>query len=166
MISSLHLQHFSQYPSSSQQCSLLHHSNIVIRSFSLHPQILLWHFQGLLSLQEPHLLFSVSTIFQSLSLSPGTFPLLPFLFTYSYINWYSNIDDYPLSLFLINSNYVWSSCLYYVVTLNIDIPQHFHFFIFCCSFRDVFIPFLVCSNLFFLQRSQRTFFATLSCCLL
>ena len=158
MISSLHLQHFSQYPSSSQQCSLLHHSNIVIRSFSLHPQILLWHFQGLLSLQEPHLPFSVSTIFQSLSLSPGTFPLLPFLFTYSYINWYSNIDDYPLLLFLIFSNYV--------VTLNIDISQHFHFFVFCCSFWDVFIPFLVCSNLFFLQRSQRTFFATLSCCLL
>ena len=37
MISSLHLQHFSQYLCSSQQCSLLHHSNIVILSFLIHP---------------------------------------------------------------------------------------------------------------------------------
>ena len=42
-----------------------------------------------------------------------------FFFPYSYISWYSNIDDYPLSLLLVNYNYVWSSCLFYIVTLNI-----------------------------------------------
>ena len=37
-----------------------------------------------------------------------------------------------LILFLVNYYYVWSSCLHQVATLNIDIPQHFHSFIFPC----------------------------------
>ena len=37
-----------------------------------------------------------------------------------------------LMLFLVNYYYVWSSCLHQVATLNIDIPQHFHSFIFPC----------------------------------
>ena len=43
-------------------------------------------------------------MFQSLSSSPGTFPL--FTSFSPYISWYSNIDDYPLSLFFVNYNYV------------------------------------------------------------
>ena len=38
-------------------------------------------------------------------------------FHYSYISCYSNIDDYPLLLFLVNCNYVWASFLNYFVTL-------------------------------------------------
>ena len=37
-----------------------------------------------------------------------------------------------LMLFLADYYYVWSSCLHQVATLNIDIPQHFHSFIFPC----------------------------------
>ena len=43
-------------------------------------------------------------MFQSLSSSPGTFSL--FISFSPYISWYSNIDDYPLSLFFVNYNYV------------------------------------------------------------
>ena len=46
--------------------------------------------------------------------SSGTFPLFPFFLPYSYISWYSSIGDYPLSLFLVNYNYVLSSCYYHV----------------------------------------------------
>ena len=104
----------------------------------------------------------------NLSWSPGTFSFSPFLWPLllRQLVQYRNIDDYPLSFFLVNKNYVWSSCLYHVVTLNTDIPQHFHFFIFHCSFWDVFISFFRVFSPFFLQRSQLTFFATLSCCLL
>ena len=39
MISSLHLRHSPQYPCSSQQCSLLHHSNIVCYPYLFNPPI-------------------------------------------------------------------------------------------------------------------------------
>ena len=70
------------------------------------------------------------------------FHFFPFFFPYCYISWYSkiNVNYYPLSLFLVNYNYVWSSWLYHIVTLNIDVPQNFDFFIFYYSFWDMFIP--------------------------
>ena len=49
-----------------------------------------------------------------------------------------------LSPFLANYNYVWSCCLFHVVTLNIDIPQHFYFFIFYCPFSWTFFATLLC----------------------
>ena len=51
-------------------------------AFQYTHQVLLLHFQGLLSLQAQLLPFLVSTFFQSLSLSPGTFPLSIFLFPF------------------------------------------------------------------------------------
>ena len=145
MISLLHLRHFCQYPRSSQQCSLLHHSNIAcypqpfntpIKFFcdtsegSYHYRRDFYYFE---SPQSSNLSLQVLIIFH----------FLPFFLPYSYISWYSNIDDYTLLLFLFNSkNY--ACCLYHAVTLNINIPQHFHFFIFYCSFCDVLIPLFPC----------------------
>ena len=144
--------------------ALLQHCFLSVAFQSTH-QILLWRFQGLLSLQARLLPFLVPTILQSISLSPGTFPLSPFLF--------------PLLLHQLVQQYRWLSpftppcqlklCLVFlphVVTLNVDIPQHFHIFIFYCFFWDVFTPFSVFSKPYFLQRSQWTLFATLLCHLL
>ena len=35
--------------------------------------------------------------------------------------------DYPLSLLIVNYKYVWSTYLYDIATLNIDIPQNFDY---------------------------------------
>ena len=132
MISSLHFQHFPQHPCNSQQC--LQHCMLFL-TFESTYQIILWRFLGLLSLQARLLPFWVSTIFQSL-----------------YKSWYFSTFSFTLTSagaaismnitfrFLVNYNYVWSSCLYHIVTLKIDIPQNFHLFIFYCSFWNVLIP--------------------------
>ena len=91
----------------------------------------------ILSLQARLLPFRVFSIFQSLSSSVGTFPSFPFFLR----QLVRNISDYLLSLFLDNYNNVWCSYLYHVFTQNIGVPKHFYFFIFYCSFWDVFIPF-------------------------
>ena len=130
-------------------------------------QIVLCHSQGLLSLQARLLLFWVSAIFQSL-FDLVLFPFLPFFFPNSYISWYSNIDDYPLLFCLFNYNNVCSSCLYHVVTLNIDIPQHFYLFL------HFLLVLLGCAHTTFLcvlthspyKSPDGFFFATLSCLVL
>ena len=84
-----------------QSFASLQHCLLSVAFQSTH-QILLLHFQGLLSLQERLLSFLVSLTFQSLSLSPGTFPLSPFLFPLFLHQLVHKINDFPLSLFLVN----------------------------------------------------------------
>ena len=88
-------------------------------------QILLWHFQRLLSLRHNFYHFGFP---QSSNLSLQVlilFLFFSFFFPYSYIIWYNNISDYPVSLFPVSYNYVRPSCLYHVVTLNIDTHNTF-----------------------------------------
>ena len=136
MISSLHLQHFSQYLCSSQQCSLLHHSNIVIRSFLIHPS------NSFVTLPRAPITTSTTSTILSFRNLPTSLLKPRFLFLLILHQLVQQYRWISLSLFLVNQSYVWSSCLYHVVTLNIDIPQYFHFFIFYYSFWDVFILFL------------------------
>ena len=136
MICSLHLQHFSLYLCSFQHCSLLHQSNIVIRSILYHPS------NSFVTLpRTPITTSTTSTIlsFRNLPISLFKSRFLFLLILHQLVQQYRWIT---LSLFFVNQNYVWSSCLYHVVTLNIDIPQYFHFFIIYYSFWDVFILFL------------------------
>ena len=125
MISSLHLQHFSKYRCSSRQCSLFYYSNIVLLSAFSNPSIRFFSetSKGSYHYRQDFHRFEFS---QSSSLSLQVlvlFHFLPFFFPYSYISWYSSIEDYTY-------------------------------------------PFSVCSNSFFLQRSQWTFFATFPCLIL
>ena len=140
MISFLHFQYFLCHPCSSKQCSRLLHSNIVCYPYLSNPPIkyFLTLSRAPITTGKTSIIFSFHNL-PSYSSSTGTFPHFPFFFSYSYISWYSSIDYYPLLLFLVNYNYVWSSYLYHVVTLNIDIPLHFYLFIFYSSFWDVFI---------------------------
>ena len=67
-------------------------------------QILWRHLKGLLSLRVRLLPFSQTSdplSFQILVF----FPFSPFCFSNSHISCYSNVDDYPLSLFLVNYYY-------------------------------------------------------------
>ena len=54
---------------------------------------------------------------------------LQFLVLFHFFFWYSTLVDYCLLFFIDNYSYVRSSWLYHIVTLNIYIPYHFHFFI-------------------------------------
>ena len=65
-------------------------------------QILLWHFQGILSLHSTFNILSFHNLPISLFKSWYFFHFLPFFFPYFYIIWYSNIDDYTLSFFHVN----------------------------------------------------------------
>ena len=135
----------SQFPTmqsfaSLQQCMLS------LAFQSIYP-ILLWHIQGFLLLQARILPFWVPLNLQSLSSSRGTLPLSSFLFP---LLLHQLVQQYHLPFVFFSYNYVWSSCLYNILT--IDIPQYFHFFILCCS---------CFSNSFFLQSLHWTFFTTL-----
>ena len=150
-----------------QSFALLQHCALSVAFQSTH-QILLWHFQRFLLLQARLLPFLVPTIFQSLSLSlnPVTFPLSPFLF--------------PLLLHQLVQQYRWLSpsapswqlklCLVFLPLSRCHTeswyPTTFTSSFFTAPSGMCSYQFSVCSNPFFLQRSQWTFFATLSCRLL
>ena len=134
----------------------------IIPSFSIHISVFLWHLQGLLSLWAQLLPFWFLIIFQSFSSGPDTFPLSCF-FSYSYISWYSNIDNNPLSLFFVT--YKMSGFLVSITLPHWTLIFHNTFNISIstapsgmCSYH-----FSMCSNSFFWQRSKWIFFATLSC---
>ena len=121
----------SQFPTM-QSFALLQHCLLSAAFQSTH-QILFWHFHGLLSLKARLLPFSVPTIFQSLSLSPGTFLLSPFLFPSALTSAGTAVSMIiPFRFFF--SIKIMSGLL-------ASIPQHFHFLIFSCSFWDMFILF-------------------------
>ena len=159
MISSSHFQLFPQYFGNSQQLTTLAihwHFTIlhIITSFSIH---LSNSFRILM--RAPiitHTILSFHNFPVSLfkSSPSSAFPLFPFLFPYSYISWYSNIDDYHLLVFLVNYN---TSGLLASITFS-----HWTL-IFHNTFNPSFSTapsgmcsyhFPVCSESFFLQRSQ------------
>ena len=101
IISSSHFQHFPQYPCSSQQGSFLHYSNIHLSN----PLVTLpW---APISLSRSYLYgydFYHFEFLQSFDLSLQILVFshsFPFFFPYSYISWYSNVDD-RLSPFALN----------------------------------------------------------------
>ena len=118
--------------------SLLYISNIFLNTLAVPNNVVfcITPFQStyhILSLTLPKAAITTGTTFFSFYNLQVLVPF-PLFFPRSYISWYTNINDYPLSLFLVNYNYVWFSCLYHIVTLNIDISQQFYVFIFNCSF--------------------------------
>ena len=77
------------------------------------------------------------SLFSSLYLS--NFFLL--FFASSYVCRCSNINYGTTSVILIHYNNIWFSCLDLSVTLDHNIPQNLHFFIFNNTFWSMFIPF-------------------------
>ena len=124
ILSSLHFQYFSQYSCSSQQCTLLHYSNIACHSQPSHPPI---KFCRNISKGHYHYRdnFYISQFPQSFDLLFQILPLFHFFFFFlcSYIRWYSNISNYPPLFFLINNYQVRLSSLYQIFTLDIFAPQ-------------------------------------------
>ena len=101
IISSLYLQHFPQYPRSPQQYFLLHHSNIyIIPSSSIHLSNSFVTLPGARITTDSTSTIRVSTIFQSLSSSPGTFLLLSFLFSlllHQLVQQYPSLSPFAIS---------------------------------------------------------------------
>ena len=99
-----------QYPQSYPQSCML---SLAFQSIY---QILLWFFQGILSGTTSTILsFHNFPIPLFISWYFATFLFLILLLLHQMISWYSNIDDYPLSLFL---SVTIMSCLLASITLS------------------------------------------------
>ena len=70
-------------------------------------------------------------------------------FTNSYVYRYSNINYGTTSLTLIHYNNIWFSWLDLSITLDHNIPQNLHFFIFNNTLRSMFIPFFTSYQVLF-----------------
>ena len=120
----------------------------------------------LLSLQARLLPFWVFTIVQFLFSSPSNFPLFSFLCP---LILHQLVQKYPwLSPFALS--YQLLLCLVFLLLSRCytehSHPTTLHFFIFYCSFWEMFIPlFHVCYPIF-LKKVLMTFFTTLPCHLL
>ena len=139
IISSLHFQYSSLYFCNSQQGTLLYYSNI---AYSAQLSHLPMKFCRNTSKGPYHYKdnFYISQFPQSFDLEiMVVFHFFFLFFLYSYISWYSNINNYTLLFFLVNNYQVRLSCLYQIVTLDIYVPQYFDLFILYCSFQSMLI---------------------------
>ena len=73
--------------------------------------------------------------------SPAISQFFPYFCTNSYVSRYRNINYGTTSVILIHYNNIWFSCLDLSVTLDHNIPQNLHFFIFNNTFWNMFKPF-------------------------
>ena len=147
---SLHFQYFSQYSCSSQQGSLLHYSNTTCYAQLSYLPIKFCRNTS----KGPYHYRDNSQFSQSsdLSLKSWYFSTFSFFFLYSYISWYSNINNYPLLFFLVNNYQVrssirlshWILMSHSILTSSFSAAPSG-----TCSYH-----FSLCSNLFFLKISQ------------
>ena len=80
--------------------------------------------------------------------------IFSFSFLLTLVSWYSNINygtslHISTSLVLIHYSNIWFPCLDISVTLDHNIPQNLHFFIFNNTFWNMFIPFFTSFQIVF-----------------